>query len=112
MYDCFRDAMEMDRFRRGLFGGTEAIMMGPRADGETNMEGFNRTFSDLTGMAVGELHRRFSTFYAEVFPGLSCFGKPAEGAADFIARAVGEGYVLCLATNPIFGEASVVGPEP
>jgi len=108
MYGCFQDVLDMESFRRGLFGGTEAIMAEPRNDGETNLEGFNRTFSSLTGMAVEQIDRRFGRFYEEVFPTLSRFGKPMKGAADFITGAIRDKYILCLATNPIFPMAAVL----
>ena len=108
MHDLFRDILDMDRFRKGLFGGTEAIMVQPRSDGETNMDGFNRTFADLTGMPVPEIVQRFQRFYTEVFPTLSRYGRPVAGASDFLERAREEGYTLCLATNPIFPASAVL----
>jgi FMN phosphatase YigB (HAD superfamily) len=108
MHVLFRDTLDMDRFRKGLFGGTEAIMVQPRSDGETNRDGFNRTFADLTGMQIPEIVHRFQRFYNEVFPTLSRFGKPIAGASDFLARASEEGYTLCLATNPIFPASAVL----
>ena len=102
MHDCFRDILDMEQFRKGLFGGTEAIILEPRYDGETNMEGFNREFSSLTGVEEREISLRFGQFYSEIFPTLKRYGKPVEGASEFVARAGKEGYTLCLATNPIF----------
>ncbi len=108
MHDCFRDILDMDRFRKGLFGGTEAIMVEPRSDGETNMDGFNRTFARLTKMDVPDIDQRFRQFYTDVFPTLSRYGRPAAGALEFMARAERGGYTLCLATNPIFPTSAVL----
>ena len=108
MHDCFRDILDMDLFRKGLFGGTAAIMVEPRTDGETNGDGFNRTFSTLTGMEIPDIIQRFERFYSEVFPTLSSYGRPVAGASEFIARAEEEGYTLCLATNPIFPTSAVL----
>ncbi|MCJ7499470.1 HAD family hydrolase [bacterium] len=108
MHQCFRDILDMDRFRKGLFGGTEAIMVEPRSDGETNLEGFNRTFSNCTGMDIPDIEQRFRQFYSDVFPTLSRYGKPSPGASQFIARAEAEGYTLCLATNPIFPTLAIL----
>lgn len=92
MHECFRDVLDMDRFRKGLFGGTEAIMVEPRSDGETNRDGFNRTFSSLTGMDIPDIDQRFRQFYTNVFPTLNRYGRPVAGASGFIARAAEEGY--------------------
>jgi FMN phosphatase YigB (HAD superfamily) len=108
MHNCFRDILDMDRFRRGLFGGTKAIMVEPRSDGETNRDGFNRTFSTFTGMDIPEIDKRFRQFYNDVFPTLSRYGRPVIGASEFISRAEEEGYTLCLATNPIFPTSAVL----
>ena len=115
MHDCFRDILDMDRFRKGLFGGTEAIMVESRLmdshkvhqDGETNLDGFNRVFSNLTGMDVPNIEKRFRQFYADVYPTLSSYGRPVVGASEFMTRAEREGYTLCLATNPIFPTSAV-----
>lgn len=108
MHECFRDVLDMDRFRKGLFGGTEAIMVEPRSDGETNRDGFNRTFSSLTGMDIPDIDQRFRQFYTNVFPTLNRYGRPVAGASGFIARAAEEGYTLCLATNPVFPTSAVL----
>jgi FMN phosphatase YigB (HAD superfamily) len=108
MHDCFRDILDMDRFRKGLFGGTEAIMVESRSDGDTNLDGFNNTFSRLTGMDIPNIEKRFSQFYSDVHPTLSSYGRPVAGASEFISRAEREGYTLCLATNPIFPTSAVL----
>ena len=108
MHPCFQDMLDMGQFREGLFGGTEAIMVEPRADGDTNLDGFNRAFSRLTGMDLADIDRRFKEFYSEIFPKLSPYGKPVDGAEEFVAKAVAEGYDLCLATNPIFPISAVL----
>jgi FMN phosphatase YigB (HAD superfamily) len=104
----FMDSLDMDRFRKGLFGGTEAIMATTRADGENNLEGFNRAFARITGMDVMEIDRRFRDFYTDVFPTLNCYGRPVKGAEKFVKKAADRGYTLCLATNPIFPLSAVM----
>lgn len=119
IHSFFSELLDMDTFRDGLFGGTEAIMVNPRKDGETNMEGFNQAFSRITGIEVDEVEKRFRKYYTEVFPTLSGYGRPVDGAEKFVRRAVDKGYTLCLATNPIFPLSAVmerlrwsgIGPE-
>jgi len=108
MHGLFQDVLDMDRFRKGLFGGTKTIMVEPRSDGETNLDGFNRAFSHLTGMDIPDIVQRFQRFYKEVFPTLKGYGSPISGASDFLAMAAEEGYTLCLATNPIFPTSAVL----
>ena len=95
MHECFRDLLEMEQFRDGLFGGTEAIMVEARNDGENNKDGFNQAFARLTGLSVGQFEDRFDHFYREVFPTLTGFGRPVDGALEFIAKAAKRGYALC-----------------
>ncbi|UCF88223.1 MAG: HAD family hydrolase [bacterium] len=108
MHSCFSDVLDVDLFREGLFGGTKAIMVETRSDGETNLDGFNRTFSAVTGMGVSDIERRFTLFYTDVFPTLSRYGRPLDGACAFIEKASARGYTLCLATNPIFPKSAVL----
>lgn len=102
IHHFFKDVLDIDRFREGLFGGTEAIMVNPRNDGETNMDGFNLAFAYITGMETPDIEKRFRQFYSDVFPTLSRYAKPVSGAAQFVSKAAAKGYTLCLATNPIF----------
>ena len=108
MYRCFSDLMEKERFREALFGGTEAIMVEPRLDGENNMAGFNRAFSELSGIKSRDIEDRFRRFYTRVFPGMGEYGRPVDGAPRFVERARRAGYRLCLATNPIFPRSAVM----
>jgi len=108
MHDLFRDALDMDLFRKGLFGGTESIMVERRSDGETNRDGFNHTFSTLTGMEIADIGQRFQRFYTEIFPTLGSYGRPVAGASEFLAKAEKRGFTLCLATNPIFPTSAVL----
>jgi len=108
MHQCFRDILDMDRFRKGLFGGTEAIMVEPRSDGENNMDGFNRAFARLTGLADEQFVNRFDHFYKKFFPTLTGYGRPVPGALEFMTEAAARGYTLCLATNPIFPTSAVM----
>jgi FMN phosphatase YigB (HAD superfamily) len=102
MHGFFSDTLEREKFREGLFGGTQAIMENPRSNGETNREEFYRVFSDFTGLDAVEAEKRFLDFYEQVFPLLRSFARPARGGAEFVTSAAGKGYVLALATNPIF----------
>jgi FMN phosphatase YigB (HAD superfamily) len=102
MHDFFSDVMGYVRFRKGLFGGTEEIMSTPRPDGETNRDGFFQAFEQITGLSPTEAEGRFEKFYATVFPALGAFTHPVEGGVEFVTRAAQSGYVMGLATNPIF----------
>ena len=108
MHDCFRDILEMDQFRSALFGGTKAIMLEARSDGESNKDGFNRAFANITGLTNGQFVDRFDHFYREVFPTLTGYGRPVSGAVDLLRDASRRGYTLCLATNPIFPTSAVL----
>ena len=108
MHRCFQDILDMDRFREGLFGGTEAIMVEARSDGESNRDGFHRVFGQITGLADGQFVERFDYFYRKVFPTLTGYGRPVKGAPKLVLKAAARGYTLCLATNPIFPVSAVV----
>jgi FMN phosphatase YigB (HAD superfamily) len=102
MHGIFSDILDPGKFREGLFGGTDAIMTEPRPEGETNHQGFYRTFHTLTGIGTAEAEARFGEFYSEVFPSLRSYANPVPGAAGFVDDASRNGYILALATNPIF----------
>jgi len=108
MHACFSDLLDMERFRDGLFGSTEAIMIEARSDGESNRDGFNVAFARLTGLSERQFVKRFDHFYREVFPTLTGYGRPADGALGFVEKAAEAGYTLCLATNPIFPASAVI----
>ncbi len=108
MHRCFQDILDMDRFREGLFGGTEAIMIEARSNGESNRDGFHRVFGQITGLADGQFVERFDYFYRKVFPTLTGYGRPVKGAPKLVLKAAARGYTLCLATNPIFPVSAVV----
>jgi len=102
MHGFFSDVVGRELFREGLFGGTEAIMFGSRPDGETNEEGFFRVFSGITGLSPNMARGRFDDFYARAFPSLGSFARPVKGAPEFVSSAVKKGFLIALATNPIF----------
>jgi FMN phosphatase YigB (HAD superfamily) len=102
MHRFFSDILEREKFREGLFGGTDAIMAEPRPDGKTNHQEFYRTFGNLTGVETSDAEGRFGEFYSEVFPSFRSYADPVPGAAGFVNEAFRKGYILALATNPIF----------
>ncbi len=102
IHGFFSDVLGREKFREGLFGGTEAIMTAPRPDGETNRDGFFRIFCRITGLNLTEAERRFEKFYATAFPTMGSFARPINGGKEFVTRAAESGYVMALATNPIF----------
>lgn len=108
MHGCFADLLDPEPFREGLFGGTESIMTQGRSEGETNLKAFNRAFARITGVEMDEIEDRFGRFYSRIFPTLGRYGRPMEGAAEFVSRAADSGYLLGLATNPIFPRSAVV----
>ena len=108
MHGFFSDVLGRKKFRKGLFGGTEAIMTGPRPDGETNREGFFRAFDRITAVNPAEAEGRFGRFYATAFPALGSFGLPVEGGFEFVNSVAENGYLMALATNPIFPVSATI----
>jgi len=102
MHGFFSDTIGYQRFRKGLFAGTEAIMSEPRPGGETNEEGFYRVFSQVTGLGPCESRGRLEDFYSRAYPSLGDFARPVKGGPEFVRAAAERGFVMVLATNPIF----------
>jgi len=120
MGDHFLSLLEPDSFNRGFLGSVDELISFPRADGETNQEGFYRVFSELTGLAPEAAQEGFDAYYRDVFPVFSEYGSYIDDAPELVEAAYESGLVLALATNPIFPRAAVLermrwgnlSPEP
>ena len=104
----FASRLPFDGFRDALFFAIEQIMASPRAEGESNADGFMAAFSRRSGMDLSEAASSFEAFYSRTFPGLAHDARPVEGAADLVREAGRRGYRLALATNPIFPLSAVL----
>lgn len=102
MHGFFSDIIGYQRFRKGLFAGTEAIMSEPRLGEETNDQGFYRVFSQVTGLGPSESRGRLEDFYSRAYPSLGNFARPVMGGPEFVRTAAERGFIMVLATNPIF----------
>lgn len=98
----FRDHLDPEVFRDGLFGGIDAIMAAPRSDGETNRESFYSAFEKLTGFDALQTEETFRSYYQKVFPQHSGFASPSPYAKRLLKASRAKGLKLALATNPIF----------
>jgi len=104
----FSDYLEFEEFRTGIFGGIDAIVSMPRQGGETNRDGFNRSFMELTGVDEDLTEKLFTEYYRTVFTEFFDYGSQVDGARKFVVAALRSGYRLALATNPIFPKMAIV----
>lgn len=104
----FADLVPGDLFRKGLSGSIKELTVAVRKDGQNNEDVFFSYFSNTTGVSESTARNRFDSFYIDVFPGFSRFGAPVEGAAQLVDAASARGFVLVLATTPIFPRAAIL----
>lgn len=73
----------------------------------TNEEIFFIAFEKVAGKVDDEIKKLFEDFYLNDFKSLSIFGKPRDGAKEFVRTLKNDGKKIVVATNPVFPERAV-----
>lgn len=77
-------------------------MFASRDPGRTLDRVFLEAFAPAAGVAVEEARERFAAFYRDDFEQLRPLTRPFPAARLLLEKAVGLGYELVIATNPVF----------
>ena len=75
--------------------------------GRTNRDVFYKDFADRTGVDLDRSWDVFEDFYREVFPTLGDGYGPMTGARDAVESALGLGWKVAVATQPIFPRLAI-----
>jgi FMN phosphatase YigB (HAD superfamily) len=89
-----------------VIGASTEAMMRPHP-GVTNHDAFWADFASHAGADAKERWPLFDRFYAERFPSLGKGTGPKKGARRAVETAIGLGFRVAIATNPIFPMAAV-----
>lgn len=97
---------DVAKLHQALMGATEAVIANEDAT-ETNMEVFQQSFQQLTGIDISQIWPVFDDFYENHFDSLQQLTQPTIIAREICRNAVNKGYRLAMATNPIFPETAI-----
>lgn len=100
------EVVDPERIVGQIWQATEA-MIGNEDPALTNEEAFRRAFFTATGYPEAPVWERFTWFYETVFPELAALTEPTPVAREICQTALDKGYLVVLATNPIFPDAAV-----
>ena len=73
----------------------------------TLREVFDEAFYPALSIDQEELLPEINQFYAEIFPKLRSLTTPVEGAKQVVDEALQRGYLVAIATNPLFPRTAI-----
>lgn len=95
-----------DRFIAAIWKGVEEVVAN-RDENLTNEQVFLRTFLSHTGLKGEEILPEVERFYNQVFPTLGHLCQPTPLAKQIVEEAQRQGYVLVVATNPLYPRQAI-----
>ncbi len=75
---------------------------------KTLEEAFDPYFYSPLGLQKSQIQEKLTSFYAEVFPSLRSLTQPLPQAVELIKEALGRGYRIGIATNPLFPRTAIL----
>ena len=69
---------------------------------------FDNTFYPALNLQEANLRESVAAFYQEVFPGLRQLTQPFSESARVVRAAAERGYIIAIATNPLFPRAAIL----
>ncbi len=98
--------MDPNDFIKALWAGTEAMIRNLEHD-KTNEQVFEETFLSLANVKKEDIWPTLDDFYEKVFPTFSYLCTPSPLAKKIAIEAMGQGYRVAVATNPVFPKAAI-----
>jgi len=77
-------------------------MVSNHAPNQTLEQAFDSAFYPSIGKSKQDLQGIIDSFYREVFPTLKALTRPVPEAVSLVRAAFERGYLVCIATNPLF----------
>jgi FMN phosphatase YigB (HAD superfamily) len=78
-----------------------------RDGGENNIILILRTLCEFYARDTKTVQAAWESFYIEKYPLLHEYISPVAGASDLIHKLVDDGYIVVIATNPIYPETAI-----
>jgi len=94
------------KFGSALMEATGAMMQ-PHP-GRLNKDVFWQVFLARTELKYDEVFPLTQRFYRDVFPRLAPLTKPVQGATDLLDVLFAQGYIVAVATNPLFPREAIL----
>lgn len=98
---AMQDVLDPNQMLAALMSGTRQ-MFDNQDPALTLREAFDAHFFPRLGANRAALEPRFDQFYDEVFPSLGRLTRPRPAAVDLVTWALGRGWRVAIATNPLF----------
>lgn len=102
-----RHKLEPTEFVHYLLGATKDMIENEEAS-RTNEEVFIESFCRRTGLVKEEIWPMLDRFYEQEFPNLAAHTKPTKLARKVVQAALERGFMVAIATNPVFPKAAVI----
>jgi FMN phosphatase YigB (HAD superfamily) len=102
----FSHLIEPSKFIDSLIKASNAMIFPPHPS-LTNEQVFWKEFIELTGLDYEELAPQIRDFYLTDYSQLRDITMPMPGARDLLENLLERGYLLVVATSPIFPEIAI-----
>ncbi len=102
----FQDVANPDVIEQAMMTGTKAMIENRYPD-RTLDQIFFEIFTALTNLNEVVARKRFETIFFDKFHQFKSITTPMEGVPEFIKVAGNDGYMLVIATNPLFPEPAI-----
>lgn len=100
------DVIQPERFVAAVWKAVEAVVAN-QDENLTNEQVFYHTFFSHTDLDREEIIPKVERFYHEVFPTLGHLCQPTPLAKEIMEEAKRQGYVLVVATNPLYPRQAI-----
>ena len=102
-----KDLIQPDVMLPALMSGTQ-LMLENRDPSHTLQEVFEADFYPKLGISKEALSGAIEDFYDNVFPTLRSVTRPRQGARELVEWALAKGYLVAIATNPLFPRKAIL----
>lgn len=98
--------IEPEQFSKILWQSTHAVIK-DLDENKKNADVFEEAFLSSVSLAREEIWPIFDTFYEETFTQFSHLTEPNETAPKVVQAAIDAGYIVAVATNPLFPRVAI-----
>ncbi|MEA3349826.1 MAG: HAD family hydrolase [Chloroflexota bacterium] len=96
-----------DQMAATMLAATQRMFENTRPD-RTLKESFDPAFYPPLGLTEAQVRAEIEAFYTHIFPTLKSVTQTQPQTIPFIQAAIGRGYQIGIATNPLFPRAAII----